>query len=129
MSKPQLPRELPKDWEWTERGLRAWDEESERFDASLWSLWIGKTRARGSQTLDEPEVRDSSRILLVKQDEPRWKLPSRIVALVVSGLGFLAVREAATIVSEDPYFATLVSMIGVAIVVGTTVLMETVLRR
>ena len=81
MPKPQPPKELPEGWEWTAKGLQAWDEETEKFEDSLLGLWIGKTRARGSQTLDEPEVRDSGRILLVKQDEPRWKLPSRVIAM------------------------------------------------
>ena len=129
MTRPQPPKVLPEGWDFTASGLDAWDEVSTKFESALWEMWIAKTRFRNSITLDEPEVRDASQILLVKQDEPKWKLPTRIVAILIAGVGLLAMKESLGIFGSNLNIAILLLIMGALEAVVATVLIGTVLRR
>jgi hypothetical protein len=116
------------DWEYTQEGLRAWDEQVDLFESALFDAWRARTRSRHSRSLDGSDCRDASRYLLAGAPQPRWKTALRIFAYVPVVFGGVLIKGAFDLETNDPKFA-MMAVGGLLIVVLIATLNETLLKR
>ena len=120
---------IPEDLDWAEDGIKAWDEEVEKFETCLLNLWISKTKFRNSRTLDKPEVQDASQILLVGRSAPWWKVSVRILAMSLFATVSIFAREGYRLIDAESITAPFLVVVCVLFALVITILLETVLRK
>ncbi len=85
---------LREGWDFTPDGLKAWDDEVQRFEDALSQTWEARTKSRGSRSLDAPDVHDASRFLLTGLPMPRWKIALRVGISLIYVVAGIMIREA-----------------------------------
>lgn len=125
---PRQSRDLPEGWEYTRDALDAWDEEIGKFDDALYDAWVGKTRIRGSRSLDAPDCHEAGRHLLVGLPAARWKTIMRVATSLLYIVAGVLIREAfVTGRNQTEFYLFLAG--GVIVAVLTATLQETVLKK
>ncbi len=87
-------RGLREGWDFTPDGLKAWDDEVQKFEEALFQTWEARTKSRGSRSLDAPDVHDVSRFLLTGLPMPRWKIALRVGISIIYVFAGIMIREA-----------------------------------
>jgi hypothetical protein len=87
-------KSLPEGWDYTAPGLAAAEQEAKKFEEALLVVWIERTKARASKSLDAADCRDAARFLMTNYPMPAWKRSFRIALNLLYLVAGYLVREA-----------------------------------